>query len=403
MRESDFHRNVCYHYFALYLFPLWCDFLGATPCYSNSFRTGCPIPPSRSLRDDFWSGLLTLGISPADCRLPFGVYLEDKGYCQCSPGYVGTVCRSGNPAHLFYGFIFIVSCMIALFGWIFMVRAREAVSTAIQQRLCPQVRDYSVLIQDLPPNSHLHRSQLCEFLSRRFGPVKFLSFAFDDRKLYDAKEHLRMCRETLERQIITDYDYQSELIKKHVLSQDDAAASVFKIVVDFDTVKNCEIFQFNANEQPGIIRSLLRSLLPHPSIGFVLAPRFIYTWIYGRNAATIRCLEDSSERCFPSVLRIQGSSSSSASDVVAASESSICRVSLFDYMKSFVLGPSPDVLQWQALHAAAAVLQCQQTEFMNSGTAIATFTHASSKELAVRLMGQFACQGRDQKVLLSKR
>ena len=48
-------------------------------------------------------------------------------------------------------------------------------------------RDFSVLVQGLPPNAHLMRQSICDYLSAKFGNLRFVSFAFDDRILFDAK------------------------------------------------------------------------------------------------------------------------------------------------------------------------------------------------------------------------
>ena len=131
------NRNVCYQFFALYVFPFWCEWF-VPSCYSDSSTSGCS-GSTRQEKDDFFSAALTLGISPADCRPPFGVYVEKSGYCQCAPGYVGTVCRSRSPASATYGFFFILSASVAFVGWVSMVRARESISSEIKSRLCPQV------------------------------------------------------------------------------------------------------------------------------------------------------------------------------------------------------------------------------------------------------------------------
>jgi hypothetical protein len=399
-------RNVCYHYAPLYIFPVWCDLLAASlACYSDSALSvakdgGCP-GESRKLYDDFWSAALTLGISPADCRPPFGTYNQKLGYCKCAKGYRGTVCRSGTPPSAAYGFFFILACSVAFVGWIFMVRARESVSSEIKQRLCPQVRDFSILIQDLPPNSHLHRNELSVFLSQKFGPVKFLSFAFDDRKMFDAKYSLGACVDTLENLATSSFSYQSELIKSHYLTEEEVAQCSFNVNVDFERIKEWK-YRRPADDKPGIVASMLRLLLPHPCIGFVLAPTFLYRMIYWENIPD--CYAD---RCFPSILRVKGSSGtapgaaneySSAlpfvfTDGVATSSS---RIGLIEYLKSFVSGPSPNMVQWQALQAGMSLLECQQSDFQNTGTAIVTFEHSSSKELAVRLNCKVACQARDQ-------
>jgi hypothetical protein len=400
------NRNVCYHFFAIYVFPIWCDWLGLAACYSDSLQSGCSSSP-RQQRDDFWSAALTIGISPADCRPPFGTYTEQSGYCQCAPGYVGTVCRSGSPASAAYGFFFIFAASVSFVGWILMVRARESISSGIKNRLCPQVRDYSVLIQDLPPNSHLNRNELCSFLSKKFGPVKFLSFAFDDRKLHDSKEALGACVENYENLASSNFDYQSELIQKRILTELQVATADFKIDVNFECVQKWK-FLPDPTDQPGAVRSVLRALLPHPSIGFVLAPQCLYSFIYGPN------IPDSyATRCFPTVLRPTGTSTcpveshehSAALPVVFDDglSTSCSRIGVFEYMKSFVFAPSPNVIQWQALQAATSILECHGQECQNSGTAVATFEHASSKELAIRLNNKVACQARDEPAKKSSR
>jgi hypothetical protein len=379
-------KSTCFTYFALYLFPIWCDWcLGSIclpiACYNTSTSSGCKSGPNQA--KDFWSDALTLGISPADCSQPFGTYMQSAGYCQCNSGYVGTVCRSGTPAGPAYGFFFMLATSVAFFAWIFMVRAREAVTLEIKQRLCPQVRDYSILIQDLPPNSHLNRNELCSFLSKKFGRVKFLSFAFDDRKLFDSKEALGACVEKLEELATSNFDYQSELIKNKILTQSEVAVADFEIAHDFECVKQWT-YKRAPEDKPGLINSLCRLALPHPSIGFVLAPHFLYRMIYGPNIPA-----SSEARGFPAVLKPKG-----ASGPVQAPTS--VRVGLVEYVKSFVLQPSASMVQWQALQAMQSILECQAQECQNSGTAIATFVLSSHKEIALRLNSRVACQARDE-------
>ena len=385
-------KSTCFAYFAMYLFPIWCDWcLGSIclpiACYNTSISSGCPNGPSQAR--DFWSDALTLGISPADCRQPFGTYFQSSGYCQCNSGYVGTVCRSGTPATPVYGFFFMMAASVAFLAWIFMVRAREAVTLEIKQRLCPQVRDYSVLIQDLPPNSHLNRNELCTFLSKKFGRVKFLSFAFDDRKLFDSKQELGACVEKLEELATSDFDYQSELIKNKVLTPSEVALAEFEIIHDFDCVKQWT-YKRNPEDKPGLIFGLIKSIfrlaLPHPSIGFALAPHFFYVMIHGSNIPA-----SSEARGFPSVLKPKG-----ASKPDQTAETTSVRVGLIEYYKSFVFEPSASMVQWQALQAMMSILECHAQECKNSGTAIATFERSSDKETALRLNSRVACQARDE-------
>jgi hypothetical protein len=392
--QSNSNRNVCYHYFAIYIFPAFCDlFAQSFACYSDSSLSvtkdkGCP-GESRSVYDDFWSAALTLGVSPAECRPPFGIYDKKLGFCKCASGYRGTVCRSGSPASVAYGFFFICACSIALAGWIFMVRARESVSALIKQRLCPQVRDFSILIQDLPPNSHLHRNELSAFFSQKFGKVKFLSFAFDDRKMFDAKELLGNCVENLETLATSNYTFQTELIKDKYLSKEEVVQCNFEVNVDFECIKKWK-FRRPVDDNPGIITSIFRALLPHPCIGFALAPHFFYTMIYGQHVP-----DSVADRCFPTVLRVKGSSGKAENEHPSNTFPS-SRIGIIEYVKSFLTAPSPNMVQWQALQAGMALLECQQSDFQNSGTAILTFENSSSKELAIRLNCRVACQARDQ-------
>jgi hypothetical protein len=385
-------KSTCHAYFALYLFPLFCDWcVGGiclpVACYNTSIPSGCKSGPS--LAKDFWSDVFTVGISPADCRPPWGTYEPSLGYCECSDGYLGTVCRSGAPATAAYGFFFMAATLISVFAWIFMVRARESVSAMMKERLCPQVRDFSILIQDLPPNSHLNRNELCSFLSKKFGPVKFLSFAFDDRKLFDGKEALGNCRDTLEEMANSNFDYQTQLISNKVLTENEVATADFEVIHDFEGVKQWA-FKRDSTEIlsgfSGFIKKIFRFALPHPSIGFVLAPHFIYRKIYGENIP----LPES--RGFPTVLRLKGASNPAMPESV----DTIIRVGVVEYFKSFKK-PSASIVQWQALQATMSILECQSQECQNSGTAICTFERSCDRDVALRLNSRVVCQARDQR------
>jgi hypothetical protein len=438
MSDQNSYPPQCFFPAPLYLLPALCDFDGliSTSCYANVSQA-CPVHWDNPA--DFWSSLLTIFIGARqNCAPPSGTWIQDQGYCQCSVGYRGTVCRSGQPPSFTYGIAFMASSLVGVFSWIWMVRHRIELKKILQKRICPQERDFSILIQDLPPNSHLNRQALANYLSRTFnGSIKFLSFAFDDRDLYDAKHKLSQLKKDLSHLVTSSYKEQEKYFLK-ILTQNQISLGDFEISCDCGVIKS---YKFQPSPS-GWFEQMLSSLFPHPSIGFSLPNCFncVYKFVHGKEY-----LPHETNCGFPEVLKVHPSDQSPANqsvfekgarvavqglnldssqngviqdfdvatgryNVLMDADNSLKQVqpenmqqityttvSLSEYYMNLFLGSKcSNVIQWNALLSAKKVLENQDTLYQNSGTAIATFTNISSQQAAVRIATRVACQGKDQ-------